>query len=443
MSRAETTLRFPELDPIFFLSVSMDSLTDDQRALGNLLVTSDWHLKMTELNTDDTFLSMFTKITEDLPNFSDSNPEKSPINDTYFEKHPSISTEFSSSDGVHQDGFALESIILRVFEHGAITAQCRFTGQEDGDRSVVNAVDELGTLRGRARKQMYEAMTEFVTLVNGVYDDIEFSIPPGDRGVKDLERYEYIDTELVDPDSEDGININSIHREDGKIRQLRELVGFLRMSKAYSWPNFPPSFGRSYLEGELGNREDELWFVTSQRFIRYFPDKDISETGDFIDDVVLAIEILLSLRAVYKTLLEDVRKEIGDLPKSLLTDRRVNNEINTEDIDTDEIEEIQAQVSIVSFRLARTHFPSNVRFHAQSPFATKVFRQIETELQLPELAAALRTEMEKFQSAVDSFGTIITHRRNMQLQRRILILTVVVGLAGALMGLGNLITSLT
>jgi hypothetical protein len=442
MGEVETTLRLPELQPIFFLSVSMDSLTDDQQALGNLLVTSDWHLKMTELNQDNTFLSKFNRVTEDQPNFSDSSSEKRPINDTYFEKHPSISTEFGNSNGIRQDEFAIRSIVLRVFEHGAITARCRFTSQRDTDRSVVDAVNDLGALRGRARTLMYEAMTEFVTFVDQIYDDIEFSIPPGDRGVKDLEQYEYIDTEIVDPASENNINISSIQYEDGKIHQLRELVGFLRMSKEYSWPNFPTNFCRSYLESELGNRQDELWFVTSQRFIRYFPDKDISETDDFIEDIMLAIEILLSLRAVYKTLLEDVRNEVGDLPNSLTTNRGANDEIDTEDIDTDEVEHIQGQISIVSFRLARTHFPSNVRFYAQSPFATKVFRQIETELQLPELATALETEMEKFQGAVDSFGTIITHRRNMQLQRRILILTVVVGLAGALMGLGNLIASI-
>lgn len=441
MAGVKTRLNFPEIEPIFFLSVSMDTLTDDKQALGDLLVTSDWHLEMTELNQDDTFLSKFTRITEDEPSFSESNPEKRPINHTYFEKHPSISAEFRDSKMFHGSPFTIKSIILRVFEHGAITAQCRFESQSDNNRSVVEAVDDLGTLRGRARTAMYEAITEFVPFITEIYDNIEFSIPSGDRGKKDLERYEYIDTELADPASEDQINIKSIQQEDGRKHQLRELVGFLRMSEEYSWTSFPPDFCRSYMEDELGNREDELWFVTSQRFIRYYPDKDISETDDFIEDIVLAIEILLSLRAVYKTLLEDVRREVGELPNSLTTDRGVNDEIDTDEIDADEIEHIQSHISIASFRLARTHFPSNVRFYAQSPFAIKIFRQVETELQLPELATALETEMEKFQGAVDSFGTIMTHRRNMQLQRRILILTVVVGLAGALMGFGNLIAS--
>lgn len=424
MSGSSSGLQIQELEPAFYSSISFDSLTDDHRKLGDLLVTSGWHLEMRELNQNDDFTSKFSDIKKDESYYTSNNPEKRPISNSYFEKYPSVSTEYYDFELFQINEFELSRITIRVFEHGAITARCEFMSEINA-MAISDTISNLRELRIQARREIYDAVSEFVNFIDEVYH-VDISLPDGRRELDSFEQYEYLNTVIVDPDSEHTININNLKNSGEKQQELKELVAFCRMTKEYHWPKFPRPFLRDFIDQDLGNRKDSLWFVTSQRFIRHFPDRNISETTQYAKDVSIAVEVLLSLRSTYKSLIEKVNREVGDLPDTISSK---NNPISS-DISRDDIQRIQEQISTLSFRTARIRLPSNIRFYAQSPFAAELFIQVEKELQLPELSDTLERETEKFRAVLDSFSNIITHRRDVALQRHILILTIVVTLVG-------------
>lgn len=426
MNESSPNLRIPKIEPRFFLSFSLDMFVESDEDIGDLLTTADWHHELFDLNSDEYFLSKFTQFTSDFPNYpTNPSPEKRPINEIYFDKHSSLSTEYSTTESTNLEQFKIDHIFIRVFEHGGVTARCRFTQPESTpERGVDDTVSVTRDLREMSRKVLYDAIQDFLKSLDGLFESVDFTIPEGRRQIHSFERYEYINCELSNSDKE-GFDMRSVLDEPDRLDELRALVGFLRMSKSYAWPEYSPEFLQNFLsEKELGNRSDELWFVYSQRFIRYYPDSQISETSSYAQDIILGLENLLALRAIYKTLLEGVRSSIPEIPD---TARNKSENVLTDD----DIETIQSQLSLLSYRFSRTVFPSDIRFYTQSPHANKVIENLEEEMQLPELSTALRTEMEKLQSTIDSFGTLITHHRNVALQKRILIYTIVVGLVGA------------
>lgn len=434
MNNSQQLLQIPVIKPTFFFSLSLGSCTEDSEALGDLLATQSWYQDLFNLNNDGTFLSSFTPLSSDLPNYRDApSPEKRPIDETYFDEHGSISTQYSIEER-NKDGFRIESVTVRIFEHGGITTRCSFTQIADSDNRYINdLVPEMRVLREEGQKVMFKAVSEFIDCLNEIYESVDFDSPEGFRSTFNFDRYEYISLEFEISESNREFDKSEFLNKEERIDELRELIGVCRMSKPYAWPNHSEEFLYRYMEKDLGNRDDELWFISAQRFVRYFPDSDVSETSDYVQDILLVLEIMLSLRSSYKNMIEDVRRELGELPSSF---RRGSE--NQDDFSEEDIENIQRQLSLISYRLSRTQFPSIVRYHSQGEFAGKVLTHIEKELQLPQLSEALQVEMEKFHGAIDSFSSLITHHRSMKLQRRVLILTVVVGLVGSLIAFADI-----
>jgi hypothetical protein len=435
MNESSEPLQIPTIEPRFFLAFSLDLFAESDKDISDLLSTPDWHHTLFDLNANDEFLSRFTQLTSDFPNYpSDVSPEKRPINEFYFDKHSSISTEYSPSKSVDLDNYKLKKVYIRVFEHGGITGRCRFTQIESSpERGVDETVSVTRNLRETGREILHDAIQQFLISIDGLFESVSFSIPEGGRQIHTFEQYEYIDCDLSFSKSDTEFDLRSILNDPVRLSQLRELVGFFRMSKPYAWPDYSSEFLHNFIsEKELGNRKDEVWFIYSQRFIRYFPDSQISETSSYVQDIVLGLENLLSLRALYKTLLESVRSNIPEIPSSIHSEGDAG-------LSDNELQTIQSQLSLLSYRFSRTVFPSDIRFYTQSPHANNVIEHLEKEMQLPELGTALETEMEKLQGTIDSFGTLITHHRDLSLQRRILIYTVVVGLVGAGVTLLNIL----
>lgn len=466
-----STLRIRAIEPSFYIAASLDLFVNEESddkpirnsrndiRLNRALANSDWFNKMDKLNELSSFRNKFTILRKkELTSTTDIDPIKRALNEKTLQKYRVLSTKFEISR-IDYEGLRANQVIIKIFEHGAITCECSFkkVGNDTEIRTIPESIDMMAELREKAYDEMNTAINEFITELdnlnqeynanNMLFGAIRFSAFAGKRALYEMEKYEYIDAYFCSNLSDDesgrlytsgessNYNIEKLIDDEDRIQELREIVGFCRMSKERAWRNFSRNYCRDFLAQEFGNRSDELWYSTSQRFIRYFPDDDYDEGEAFIEDIQLAIELLLSSKAVYKSLLEDVGTRLEHIPSTLPQNPSMwkfwRLEIGSKDIET-----IQSQLSAISYRLARTHTPTSLRFYTRSPFAMKTFKQLEEGMEIPDLSNSLDSEIQKLHNMIDSFGTVIAHRRNIRIQTILLLLTLLTVLTAVLQLLG-------
>ena len=124
-----------------------------------------------------------------------------------------------------------------------------------------------------------------------------------------FERYEYVDA--VFHNSGEAFEVKKILQTGGP--RASEIVGFCRMSKPYTWPHFSSEFVNEFRRLDASSRSDELWLAFEERFVRMYPDRDVPETGEYARDLLNILEILLSTRAVNKSLLEQTQARVAAL----------------------------------------------------------------------------------------------------------------------------------
>jgi uncharacterized Rmd1/YagE family protein len=66
----------------------------------------------------------------------------------------------------------------------------------------------------------------------------------------------------------------------------------------------------------------------------------------------------------------------------------------------------------------------------------KTFKQLEEGMEIPDLSNSLDSEIQKLHNMIDSFGTVIAHRRNIRIQTILLLLTLLTVLTAVLQLLG-------
>lgn len=427
--RSDTELRFRCIEPVFLVAVPLEHLAEDQVRITPLLADTAWLDTLVEQGQEPEKSRADFAIHLDLPEYPSSpSPEKQPISDYYFATHRSVVLEPSSVPSRTTSEMAALSMAIRVFETGALTARCSFGPRErETAHNLDHSVTMVRDARRLARQLMYSEIDRFIAFWNRCFPHCQLRQSNSFTDATVLfEFYEYVDFDLIPTASE--FSLAELADASTGLTELRQLRGFCGMAKPYTWHGYSRKTLDEFVTGNLGRRDDELWFADAQRFMRYFPNREVPETTAFARDLLLAIEFLLGLRAVYKSLLDQARSRLSSLPQELTRSSGATAKPPT----VAELRRLQDEMAELAYRLSRSQFPPIVRFYAGTGFVAAMLGKIEEVLQLEGLSESLMSEMQKLNGVLDSFQAVMSSRLNLQLQRRILVLTGLAVLIGAL-----------
>ena len=421
---------FRKIEPTFLVACSLDTLANNKDSMAALSASRKWLNQLLTKADNSEPPSNFTTLRRDVLRYpSKPTPEKEPLNKQYFELHGSLVCDCLKEFGEKKtDAFEACDISIRIFESGTIGARCPMKPRHrNKEYDIDSAVCIMRDGRSLARKLLYNAIQLFIQYWNKMYSNYSLKPLEGMKEFLLFEKYEYVDFEFSKKreyfDTKAPVN-------EETILFFRQLIGFCRMSKPYTWPKNSIKFLRNFINNDISSRIDEFWFAYPERFVRYYPNKDISETTDYAYDILLILEVLLGLRALYKSLIEDIHLRFIKLPESASKHQK--------DIKT-AIIHLQKELSVVIFRLSKCQFPSSLKFYADNAFAADVIRHIHNVLDIDELSVCLKGALDKLNSFIEYFSSLVMHNQNITLQRRILWLTIVIGIVGALLTAAQLI----
>lgn len=410
----QENLNFYRVEPTFMTATAVDALAKNRNQIEDLLASSDWQDNLVQ-RVSHSDLRDFSGFRKDVIHYPEyPTPEKQPINRLYFQHHGAIVCDYLKSSYEGTDELKVVQVSLRVFDNGSICVRCSTVCFSPFEKNHVNhAIEIVRSARILSRKLMLDVIRSFTQLWNECFPEHVLLQP---ENTILFEHYEYIDFDLLAPGGELGIKVI---KNGDSLDYLRELAGFCRMAKPYTWPNYSKEFLNQFMNNDMGGRDDELWLAYPERFVRCFPNRDIPATIAYASDIILVVEVLLGLRAMYKVLLEDTRSRISSLPANVIKVPGVKPE--------SKMDRIQQELITITYRLSRCYLPSYVRFYAKSAFALRLFHQIEIALGLDQLPVTALQEI------IEALRNLLAHEENMSLQQRVFWLTIVIGVVGILL----------
>jgi hypothetical protein len=418
----EETLRFHRVEPTFLTATAVDALARDRAQIERLLVNPDWQNKLIEhLPLSD--LRDFSGYRKDLLRYPEyPTPEKQPINRLYFEFYGAIACDYLKSNYEGTDDLKIGKVSLRIFENGSICVRCSTVCYDPFQENSVNrAIEIVRSARILSGKLTLDVIRSFALAWNECFPDHTLLQP---ENTVLFEYYEYIDFDVLGPNGEPVIKTI---KNEGSLDYLRELAGFCRMAKRYTWPNYSKAFLSQFMSNDVGGRDDELWLAYPERFVRCFPNKDVPATAAYASDIILVAEGLLGLRAMYKMLLEHTRSRLTALPAFIIKTSGVRVKSR--------MDRIQQDFVIITYRLSRCYLPSYVHYYAKSAFALSLFYKLEIALGLDKLPVTA------LQQVIDALRNLLAHQENRLLQQRLFWLTVVIGVIGILLATTQIVTA--
>jgi hypothetical protein len=142
------------------------------------------------------------------------------------------------------------------------------------------------------------ALLAGLSKAEGPLDSIEFLNPDPNRLDTFIASYECVDIDFLaldDGGSQVSLPAKSLIAES--LDCARQLAALSRMSRTE-----PDLFDRERLQAfrdaDIGNREDELWIINSNRMLRSNPDRRDDHVAHFYEDVLCLVELALQQLAV-------------------------------------------------------------------------------------------------------------------------------------------------
>jgi hypothetical protein len=424
-------LKFASVRPVFLMSVAAEKYAVDSAAFARLVSGESWIDALTRIpNSVQNGFSIFTPKRDAQKYPQNPSPEKAPIDASYFHHHPSIVFEIGTPPLKETEAFRISDFTIRVFESGAISARCSMLPNANAlSGCVEEKIALLRTARRMARDLLYSGLAQFTAHWNSIFEKCQLLVRDRMDPAIFADYYEFIDFDLdaATPLS----NAFTGHRNKD---YLSDLYAFCSMGKPYARKNTSDETLLDFARHNLGGRNDELWYASSTRFVRSFPNREVSETNAYVEDLLLGMEGLLGLRVSYRSLLEDTRTRIARLAEDF---NRFSTDISNI---TNKTISFQRDICFCAYQLSRCRYPPLIRFYSSAPFSQKVLKAVEDGMQLHALTSALGLELEKMQNVLDSFRTLHSESSNLKLQRSVFRLTVALGIVGSILSVGQIIT---
>lgn len=418
------------------ISTALNQLAIDSNRMLTITASGKWLLDIQDRANKKNPPKEFTNLIKESVTYPhELGTEKHPINKIYFENHPSLSCEHLNINSSQGSLVEIKAITIKIFESSALTATCNLRVKNyKKEHNVDEAIKLIKNARLLAQKLLFSSLQDFVIYWNILVPSTKL-LSGGMREFLAFDKYEYINFELS---QNDNCELNKdLWGKNERYDLEKEIVGFSRMSKHYTWTTFQKKFIIDFLDNDVSNRTNEIWIIFRERFVRYYPDKTNPEASHFAQFIPLLIEILLGLKAVYKSYLENTRTQIATIPLGLGNTISNNNKNSILDL-----QKFQQELTTTTLQLSKIHYPSDVEFYANTDHAFKMLKQLEKILSLDRLSNSLQSEQEKLKGVIDSYSNLSIHKDSMKLQQNVLWLTIVVGAIGVILAIIQILVEL-
>jgi hypothetical protein len=142
------------------------------------------------------------------------------------------------------------------------------------------------------------SLLDGLSRADGPLDSVEFFHPDPNRLDTYIASYECLDIDFTATDEHGApVNLPAKRLITESLDSARQLAALSRMSRIE--PDlYDPVKLQKFKDADIGNREDELWIVNSNRMLRSNPDRENRHLIHFYEDILCLVELALQQLAV-------------------------------------------------------------------------------------------------------------------------------------------------
>lgn len=433
-SVTDASLEFSVLEQVLIFATTLTELAVSEVNMRETLASGDIVSQLIEISSKKPpqFFSCFARQYIDYP--TELGKEKRPVDPSFFETDAAAVASLLQHEEGGEEVTIASKIDVKVNSNGALTLT--FRAKTDAlavKMEVDQAVSSLRIQREKIQVALSKALERFSEHWNQDFPDSKIRYD-GPRSMPIREQFEYLDIDITRGDNRT-INVDQ-WVDDNDTDSLRQLVGFCRMSHKYTRETFSQKFLRRFLENDISNRENELWIIFRERFIRYYPERYEPEAAHLNNIVPILIEQLLAKKSIYRQQISSLKKMAEELP--ILTE--LSDTGNGSDSTTIPLK-FRHRLIEESLRLQRIQYPSDLAYYANTEHSYNLIRKLEDTFQIGRLSQALETEQIKLTSTIDAISNNAIHGQNMRLQYRMMWVTILIALLASGLTIFQILTS--
>lgn len=282
---------------------------------------------------------------------------------------------------------------LLLFDQGALVLWGKTTVNIDNDG--ISVPDGIAELR-HGRSAFEEHASDLLARLYPVLSEVSGFGEPRSRQHLEIDaitcRFELIDFD-AEGILEDGSSVPYERIRDTPTL-LRQLVGFLRLSREGVWSHYPDSYLEEFMRLDIGHREDDLWMVVGRRFFRRHPENR-PDVHRYFSDVVLMTTAMVAREATLEALSEAISVDSTSIAKNALA---------ASDSSKDDLDEgaLARAASIMPTLMS----PSRFADHFQHDFFREASEIIAIALGLKRLEEQVATQLGSYFAAS---GSLLAH----------------------------------
>lgn len=341
--------------------------------------------------------------------------EKTTLPSPFYQSTPLV-VSFKNTKTLRTGIFNIQLNSFFISHEGVLSVsfKAKLLQSEHECLTVPEAILELAVIRKQCHKLLLEAFEELIWPSLESSTGLKFSRSDFDKH-KIYHIYEIID---FDYQASNNAESKNFYR-DLTLKQTRELVGLLRLSRSGIWGKYSEKFLREYLNKNLGNRDDELWMITDNRLFRLHPERTIKSDVDlWFSDLKSMIMIVHQKRASLDFLVLYLSNKLKNIRYILL-----NSTLAA-------LRETREHLSWLD-RFSHTSFdPLAVERYIENTFLKKILREILVEQQIPNLhlsvkerVADLHMLISTFDNNISNYSSFINSENTEKLSKKVYVLT--------------------
>jgi hypothetical protein len=233
-------------------------------------------------------------------------------------------------------------------------------------------------------------LLEGLSKADGPLDTVEFTLPVTMSLGAYLASYESLDIEFEVVDESDELSTWTVKRlVEQSLPCARQLAALSRMTKTEP-DHLDERRLQAFKNADIGNREDEIWIVNSNRMLRSHPNRQDQSVVYFHDDVLTFIEIVLQQLAAMEYVESWLHHAYARFRKEL---------VNSQSAATSNVGNILVDIEQVLDLLVQ---PGNLIIGIRHAFFRKLAEQLVDELRLSTVCDQTQHSISIFTEAVSA-----------------------------------------
>lgn len=222
---------------------------------------------------------------------------RSTFSDYYVDKLMPLVFDLKSPNTFHKTDFSMYIKCISLSCKGAISIRVSIRLDKENKYTIKDIISNYYDIITFLKEKVYNCLISFIKLLNENLnwnlEEISFNV-----FLHKLLYYEIIDFDFAIKNIANPV-IKDLYNDE---EYLKQFAVFSRMSKV-DYKNYDINKLDKFKHSDLGNRNDEMWVLNSERLIRYHPESTTDKYNMlFFQDVILGAEILLQQKIVLQYL---------------------------------------------------------------------------------------------------------------------------------------------